>query len=249
KYVLLVAIIITGIIIALRCKEVSNIYNIIGTIENDDWQFVRNLFQQNFIDGLDLGASLAIYHNGKLVVDLCGGWFDQEKTKSYTNDTLELILSTSKGIVAIAVALCVQNGLIDCNERVTKYWPEYGQNGKEETTVADIMSHSAGLPDLVGSFTLEEALNWTIVVDTLEKQKPLWKPGTRHVYHRFTFGWLAGEIIRRVDRKNRTFGQFIQDEIIKQTKTEFYIGLPSEYEYRVSPFIKKNSNSSITIVK
>ncbi|CAF5082144.1 unnamed protein product, partial [Rotaria sp. Silwood1] len=117
KYVLLVAIIITGIIIALRCKEVSNIYNIIGTIENDDWQFVRNLFQQNFIDGLDLGASLAIYHNGKLVVDLCGGWFDQEKTKSYTNDTLELILSTSKGIVAIAVALCVQNGLIDCNER------------------------------------------------------------------------------------------------------------------------------------
>ncbi|CAF4563727.1 unnamed protein product, partial [Didymodactylos carnosus] len=171
-----------------------------------------------------IGASLAIYHNGKLVVDLWGGWFDKNKTKPYTNDTLQLVYSTSKGIVAVAVALCVQKGLIDYNELVTKYWPEYGQEGKENTTVADIMSHRAGLPHLGNSFTLDDILNWQTMTDALEKQQPLWKPGTAHGYHAVTFGWLAGELVRRVDPEKRTLRQFIRDEITKPTNTEFYIG-------------------------
>jgi CubicO group peptidase (beta-lactamase class C family) len=143
------------------------------------------------------------------------------------------LMSTTKGLVAIAAALCVQKGLLDYTELVTKYWPEYGQNGKENTTVADILSHRAGL--LLESGPPEQILNWTAMVQSLEQQRPLWSPGTSHSYHALTYGWLAGELIRRVDPKKRTVGQFIQDEIANSLEIEFYVGLPPEQEYRVSP--------------
>ncbi|CAF4008027.1 unnamed protein product [Rotaria sordida] len=209
-------------------------YNIHGTTATE-WEFVRDLFKQNFAQGFDTSASITIYHNGLLVVDLTGGWFDELRTKPYDNDTLQLVYSTSKGLVAAAVALCVQQGLLDYSSLVTKYWPEYGQNGKENTTVADVMSHRAGVPEHPPS--LEEHLNSTAMIQWLEKQSPIWSPGTAQGYHGVTFGWLAGELIRRVDPKKKTIGQFIQDEIANRIQTEFYIGLPSNQEHRVSPVV------------
>ncbi|CAF1521531.1 unnamed protein product [Adineta steineri] len=209
-----------------------NEYNIDGTVV-PGWEFVHDLFTENFIEKRDLGASLAIYYHGKLVVDLWGGWFDRSFTKPYDNNTLQSVFSTTKGVVAIAVALCVQNGLLDYFELVTKYWPEYGQYGKENTTVADILSHLAGLPIELGS--LEQFVNWTAMIHLLEQQNPLWPPGTAYSYHTLTYGWLAGELIRRVDLKRRTVGQFIQDEISNKLKLEFYIGLPAQQDFRVSP--------------
>ncbi len=120
-------------------------YNIRGTTATG-WEPVRDLFKQNFAQGLDTGASVAIYHQSLLVVDLSGGWFDLSRTEPYDNDTLQIVFSTSKGAVAAAAALCVQQGLLEYSALVTKYWPEYGQNGKENTTVADVLSHRAGLP-------------------------------------------------------------------------------------------------------
>jgi CubicO group peptidase (beta-lactamase class C family) len=216
--------------------------NIHGTTANG-WEFVRDLFRQNFEQERDLGGSVAIYYQGKLVIDLWGGWFDQSRTKPYDNDTLQLVFSTSKGLVATAVALCVQQGLLNYSALVTEYWPEYGQNGKENTTVADILSHRAGLANDSSSF--EQYLNWTAMIHKLETQKPQWPPGTAHGYHALTFGWLAGELVRRVDPKNRTLGQFIRDEIAKPLQIEFYIGLPSEELYRVSPLdVKSNGNGT-----
>jgi CubicO group peptidase (beta-lactamase class C family) len=206
--------------------------NIHGTTATG-WEFVRDLFKDNFVQERDLGGSVAIYYQGELVVDLWGGWFDQSRTKPYNNDTLQLVFSTSKGLVAAAVALCVQRGLLNYSELVTTYWPEYEQNDKENTTVADILSHRAGLPNHPPLF--EQYLNWTAMIHTLESQKPLWTPGTKHGYHALTYGWLAGELVRRVDRMNRTVGQFIRDEIAKPLEIEFYIGLPSEHLHRVSP--------------
>jgi len=220
------------LISAVCSQHDHNHYNIDGTTANG-WEFVRDLFEENFVEERDLGASLAIYHQGKLVVDLSGGWFDRSFTKPYDNNTLQLVFSTTKGLVAITAALCVEKGLLDYSELVTKYWPEYGQNGKENTTVADILSHRAGLP--VESGPPEQILNWTAMVQSLEQQQPLWTPGTAHSYHALTYGWLAGELIRRVDPKKRTLGQFIQDEIANQIGIEFYVGLPSEEDYRVSP--------------
>ena len=214
------------------CSPIDDNYNIDGTIANG-WEFVRPLFKENFVEQRDLGASIAIYHQGKLVVDISGGWFDRSQTKPYDNNTLQLVFSTTKGVTAIAAALCVQKGLLDYDELVTKYWPEYGQNGKENTTVADILSHRAGVPNESGP--MEQILNWTAMVRSLEEARPIWPPGTAHGYHALTYGWLAGELIRRVDPKKRTVGQFVQDEIANKVQIEFYIGLPLEQEYRVSP--------------
>ncbi|CAF2763788.1 unnamed protein product [Rotaria sp. Silwood2] len=219
-------------------------YNIRGTTVNG-WESINDLFRQNFVQERDLGASIAVYHQGKLVVDLWGGWFDQAQTKPYDNDTLQLVFSTSKGLVAVAVALCVQQGLLDYSALVTKYWLEYGQNGKENTTVADILSHRAGLPNAPPSF--EEYLNWTGMIHTLEQQRPLWSPGTTHGYHGLTYGWLAGELVRRVDPKRRTLGQFIQDEIANRIKIEFFIGLPPQHKYRVSPLVHSVNPQEIVL--
>ncbi|CAF4644655.1 unnamed protein product [Rotaria socialis] len=212
----------------------------VGGIVQNDWESLRALFEQNFQNNVDLGASLAVYHRGKLVVNLWGGWFDKQKTKPYDNDTLQLVFSTSKGLVAMTIALCVQRGLLSYTDKVIKYWPEYGQSGKENTTVADVMSHRAGLPALRNSnLSTHEYLDWYSVIHKLEKQKPYWVPGTQHGYHAYTYGWLAGELVQRVDIKKRTLGQFIRDEIAKPTQSEFYIGLPENYENRVSPIVTK----------
>ncbi|CAF1459091.1 unnamed protein product [Adineta steineri] len=212
------------------CNDFTD-YNIVGTTAHG-WEFVRDLFLENFIKEKDLGASIAVYYQGNPVVDLIGGWFDESQTKPYDNDTLQLVFSTTKGIVAMAVAICVQQGLLDYSALVTKYWPEYGQNGKENTTVADILSHRAGLPYV--SSPVDQYTNWTAMIHELEEQQPLWVPGTTHGYHSITYGWLAGELVRRVDPKKRSFGQFVKDEITTPTQTEFHIGLPPDMQHRVS---------------
>ena len=207
----------------------------IDGITLDGWEFVRDLFKENFVKGLDLGGSVAIYHEGELVVDLWGGWFNKSQTTLYDNNTLQLVFSTTKGITAIAVALCVERGWLDYSELVSRYWPEYAQNGKEYTTVADILSHRAGLPLLPSS--AEYYFNWTAMIQFLEQEKPLWSPGSAYSYHALTYGHLAAELIQRVDPKQRTITQFIQDEIADPLNVEFYVGLPKDEEYRVSPLI------------
>ncbi|CAF0874330.1 unnamed protein product [Rotaria sp. Silwood1] len=213
------------------CYNVDD-YNIRGTI-TPGWDFALDLFKDNFIQDRDLGASVAVYHQGQLAFELWGGWFDQSKIKPYDNNTLQVVFSSTKGLVATAVALAAQHGHIDYSAFVTRYWPEYGQNGKENTTVADILSHRAGLPDV--SSPLEQYLNWTAMIEELEQKAPAWPPGSAHGYHALTYGWLAGELVRRVDPKKRSLGQFIQEEISNPIMLEFYIGLSSEHEHRVSP--------------
>ncbi|CAF4071064.1 unnamed protein product, partial [Adineta steineri] len=230
----------------LILSVVNNVHgelNIYGTTDNE-WDFVRDIFKENFIQERDLGGSVAVYHQGKLVVDLWAGSFDQSQGKAYDNNTLQLVFSTSKGVVAVAAALCVQQGLLNYSALVTDYWPEYGQSGKGNTTVADILSHRAGLP--FESASDEQRLNWTVMIDMLQGQSPIWLPGTKHGYHAMTYGWLAGELVRRVDKKKRSLGQFIRDEIASKLDIEFYIGLPSTEEYRVSPLnVKPNGNGSV----
>lgn len=216
---------------AIVCSEPID-YNIYGTV-NPGWEFVYNLFRENFVQEKDLGASIAVYHNGNMAFELWGGWFDESRTKQYDENVLQLVFSTSKGLVAATVALVVQRGLLDYSALVTRYWPEYGQNGKENTTVADILSHRAGLPDT--SVPFEQLWNWTAMIHTLEQQAPSWPPGSAHSYHALTYGWLAGELVRRVDPKKRSLGRFIQEEISDPIILDFFIGLPADQLHRVSP--------------
>lgn len=199
---------------------------------------VRDAFAANF-DRADhyreLGASLAAYRHGERVVDLWGGWADQARTRPWTRDTLANVWSTTKGVAAILVATLVDRGLIDYDAPVTRYWPEYGANGKDRTTVSQLMSHQAGLPGFEEPTPLSEFYDWEIVTDRLARQAPMWEPGTKNSYHAMTYGFLAGELVRRASGK--CVGRFLAEHVAGPLGADIFIGLPESEEARVAPMI------------
>ncbi len=199
------------------------------------WEGVQEAFEANFASGEEVGAGCAVYHHGRKVVDLVGGHFDADRTQPYTDDALQLVFSTTKGITAIAVAMCVQRGLLDYDEPVATYWPEFAANGKGEATVAQLLSHQCGLITVDRPTTLAEALDWKTITSRLADGTPEWPIGTAHGYHALTYGWLAGELIRRTD--GRTPGQFVAEELAGPLGLDMWIGLPDELEPRVSPMV------------
>lgn len=198
---------------------------------------MRDAFVNNFGSGEEVGAGVAVYHRGTKVVDLWGGSFDADRTTPYTEDTLQLVFSTTKGITAIALAICADRGLIDYSAPVAHYWPEFAANGKAEATVAELISHQCGLYTVDGEITLEEALDWPTITARLADTAPRWPIGTAHGYHALTYGWLAGELVRRVDPAQRSLGTFVREEIVEPLGVELWIGLPESEEQRVSPMI------------
>jgi CubicO group peptidase (beta-lactamase class C family) len=204
------------------------------------WEPVKAAFEKNFELGEELGASAAVYHRGAKVVDVWGGSFDLTSERPYDDSTLQLVFSTTKGIVAIAVAMCVQRGLIDYDEKVATYWPEFAAHGKGGATVAQLMSHQCGLIAPNSAVTLADALDWKTITAMIADTEPDWPIGSGHGYHALTFGWLAGELIRRTD--GRSPGQFVADEIAGPLGVELWIGLPEEMEPRVSPIIGRPLN-------
>lgn len=199
------------------------------------WEGVQAAFEANIASGEEVGAGCSVYHRGRKVVDLVGGYFDEAKTTAYTDDALQLVFSTTKGVTAIAVAMCVQRGLIDYDEKVTTYWPEFAAEGKGDATVAQLLSHQLGLFSVQGEISLAEALDWQTITERLAATKPEWPIGTAHGYHAITYGWLAGELIRRTD--GRSPGAFVAEELAGPLGLELWIGLPEEHEPRVSPMI------------
>ncbi|CAF1270939.1 unnamed protein product [Adineta steineri] len=211
----------------------NNIYGYVA----ENWTSIRDAFEQNFIDGLDIGASLSIYHRGKCVVDLYGGWKDLERKKQpYTSDTLQIIFSTSKGILSAAIALCVDRGWLNYDEPIRKYWPEFGTHGKEDIIISDLLAHRAGLPYVSQSLSVDDVCNWTKMISLLINEKPHWKPGSTHGYHGHTIGYIAGELIHRVDPQHRSYSQFVRDELDQ----EYYVGIPdNDIDKYVAPLFEK----------
>ena len=199
----------------------------------DGWSEVAKAFAHNIDSREDIGAGVSVFHKGKCVVDIAGGYFDREATQPYTLDTLQLVFSTTKGVVATAVAICVERGLLSYEEPVSLFWPEFAAHGKEHVTVAQLLSHQAGLYTVEGELSFEELLDWNTMVARLADTPPLFPVGSTHGYHAITFGWLAGELVRRVDGRN--IGRFIAEEIANPLGGEIYVGLPAHHEPRVSP--------------
>jgi CubicO group peptidase (beta-lactamase class C family) len=199
----------------------------------DGWSEVADAFAHNIDNREDIGAGVSVFHKGKCVVDIAGGYFDKEATKPYTLDTLQLVFSTTKGVVATAVAMCVERGLLSYEEPVSLFWPEFAAHGKEQVTVAQLLSHQAGLYTVDGPLTFEEVLDWNTMVSRLANTAPLFPVGSTHGYHAITFGWLAGHLVRLVD--GRSIGRFIREEIATPLGGEIYVGLPAHLEPRVSP--------------
>ena len=196
------------------------------------WEPVRDAFVRGFELGEDHGAGVSVYHHGRCVVDLMGGWRDRDHTVPYGPDTLQLVFSTTKGITSIAVAMCVEQGLLDYSEKVSTYWPEFAAKGKDDITVAQLLSHRGGLYTVEGDISLDEALDWDHVTSRLADTSPLFEPDSTHGYHAITFGWLAGELVRRTTGQD--LGGFVRDRIVGPLGAEFHIGLPPEKESRVA---------------
>lgn len=199
------------------------------------FQAVREAFKRNFVDHGEVGAACCVYVGGRPVVDIWGGVADASTDRPWSEDTIQLVFSATKGATAICANLLAERGDLDVDAPVADYWPEFGQAGKEAIPVRWLLSHEAGLPAFDQVVTAAEAYRWGPVVDALAVQQPLWDPGTAHGYHAVTFGWLVGEVIRRVT--GATVGSFFAKEVAEPLGLEMWIGLPEELESRVAPLI------------
>ena len=189
---------------------------------------VRDELERNFAERRELGAAVAAYHRGEKVVDLWGGYRDRHRQKPWEENTLVLVFSTSKGLAATAVALANSKGLLDYDERVATYWPEFAQNGKERITVRQLLAHQAGLCAIDERLSSRNLGDAETVDRILAEQAPAWRPGTRHGYHALSIGWYEAALIRRVDPEKRSLGRFFADEVAEPLDLEFYFGLPSD---------------------
>jgi CubicO group peptidase (beta-lactamase class C family) len=185
-------------------------------------------FERNFAQRGELGAACAIYHRGEKVVDLWGGVRDEATQATWEEDTLVLVFSTTKGVSALTIALAHSWGLLDYDEKVSTYWPEFAQNGKKNITVRQLLAHQAGLCAIDEPLALETLADLDAMAAIIAKQKPVWEPGKHSGYHCWSLGWYQNELIRRVDPQHRSLGQFFQDEIARPLDAEFYIGLPDD---------------------
>ena len=168
----------------------------------DKFRAVKTAFAKNFkVDG-DIGASFAATINGKFVVDIWGGFADKERSRPWEKDTIVNVYSTTKVMTIISALMLVDQGLLDLDAPVAKYWPEFAQNGKENLPVRNIFSHTSGLAGWEEKITPEVLFDWDKAVSLLAAQKPWWEPGTKSGYHAITHGYLLGELVRRITNKS-----------------------------------------------
>jgi CubicO group peptidase (beta-lactamase class C family) len=199
---------------------------LIGGSVSRGFEPVRDAFLENFTRRNELGGACCIYHDGEKVVDLWGGMRDRHSGEPWCEDTMVLVHSTTKGMAAMVMALAHSRGWLDYDERISTYWPEFAQNGKERITVRQLLAHQAGL------FAFDEPVDRDVVADLdrlagiMARQRPAWEPGERQAYHAISLGFYQGELIRRVDPAHRTLGRVFEDEIARPLGVDFYIRVP-----------------------
>ena len=198
-------------------------------------QGVRDAFAENFAQGGEVGATVAVTVDGKLVVDLWAGHADAARTRPWTRDTIVDVASSTKGLTTICAHRLVDAGLLDLEAPVARYWPEFAQAGKATIPVHFLLSHRAGLPAIDEPLPTEALYDWNRMTGALAAQKPWWEPGTRHGYHIFTFGYLVGEVVRRITGKS--LGTYFREEVAEPLGLDCHIGLAAEHDDRVAEFI------------
>ncbi|MEU8892602.1 serine hydrolase domain-containing protein [Streptomyces sp. NPDC048442] len=197
---------------------------------------VADTFARNFEDFGELGAAVTVFADGHKVVDLWGGTADERTGQAWQEDTVVPVFSCAKGIVSICVQLLAQQGKLDLDAPVERYWPEFAQAGKEEITARMVLGHRAGLPVLDRTLSFEEITAWTPVVHAIEEQKPLWEPGTTYEYHAHVFGFLLGELIRRIT--GLTPGAYFRRAVADPLGLSCWIGLPDSETGRLARLVE-----------
>lgn len=199
------------------------------------FEAVRECFAANFErtdDCREMGAAFSVYREGRPVVELWGGVTDPDRPKPWTADTLVNVYSTTKGAVALCVALLVDRKRLRYEDTVASVWPEFAQAGKEKVTVGQVLSHQAGLPAFDDPVTTEDLYDWHARCAALARQPTRWTPGEHTGYHPVTWGFLAGEIVRRVT--GLTLGQFLARELATPLEADFFVGVPPALDPRVA---------------
>jgi CubicO group peptidase (beta-lactamase class C family) len=196
---------------------------------------VRDAFAANFEAGREVGASFAATLDGEPIVDLWGGHADAARSRPWERDTIVNVFSTTKAMTALVAHMCVDRELLDLDAPVARYWPEFAAAGKGAIPVRQVMSHTAGLAGLTPRLPTEALFDWTRMTDALAAEAPWWPPGSRSGYHAMTFGYLVGELVRRVT--GVTLGTFFRDEVARRLGADFHIGLPASEDGRVAEMV------------
>lgn len=198
-------------------------------------RIVRAAIERMIGAGREVGVQVVAYLGGQLVVDTWGGLADPASGRKVDGDTLFNVYSVTKAVAATALHLQADRGLIEYEAPVVRYWPEYGQHGKERTTVRDVLTHRACVPQMPEGVTPERICDWDWMVRAIAALEPIEPPGTRTLYLSMTFGWLVGELVRRTDPRHRSLGRFIREEIAEPLGiADLWVGIPDAVEPRIA---------------
>ena len=195
----------------------------IGGFCDEQFEPLKQAFAANFDAGFEVGASVAVTHQGRSVVDLWAGYADVEKSRPWQEDTIVNVFSTTKVMNIICILKLVSEGRIDLDVPVATYWPEFGQAGKSKVTTRQVLIHRAGLPGFSEPQTFEALHDWNYIVDVLARQEPWWEPGTQTCYHMITYGFILGELTRRVT--GSLLSEYFENEFSRPAGADFHIGL------------------------
>jgi CubicO group peptidase (beta-lactamase class C family) len=206
---------------------------------------VRDAFLKNFEEGLEAGAGFCVRKDGEIIIDLIGGTTDRQGEEFWHQDTLVPVFSSTKAVAAIIIALLVDRGHLDYESPVRDIWPEFDQHGKGGLSIAQVMSHQAGLSGITTPMDVTDWFDWDLICERLAAQKPIWEPGTRSGYHPLTFGFLAGEIARRADPAHRTLGTILREDICEPENIDFFIGTPAHEHGRCAALHKPRAMADL----
>ena len=196
---------------------------------------VREAFAENFVRHGEVGAAVAVTIDGRPVVDLWAGHADGARTRPWERDTIVNVYSTTKGMTTICAHRLVDQGKLDIDAPVARYWPDFAQAGKADLPVRYLLTHQAGLPAVKEPLPPDALFDWETMTRALAAQEPWWEPGARHGYHALTFGYLVGEVVRRISGKS--LGTYFREEVAEPLGIDFHIGLDAVHDSRTAEMI------------
>ncbi len=196
---------------------------------------VKDAFIENFRERREVGASAAVTIDQRMVVDLWAGLARRDPQSPWTRDTIVNVYSASKGIAALCAHRLVDQGKLDLDAPIARYWPEFAQAGKSELPVHLVLSHRAGLPAIKQPLPSEALYDWDLMTTALAAQAPWWPPGSKHGYHALTFGYLVGELVRRITGKS--LGTYLREEFAVPLGLDCFIGFDAAEDSRVADII------------
>ncbi len=213
---------------------------LIGGVCVEEFRRVRDVFSAHMESGLEIGAGVCVFVHGQKVVDLWGGWRDRERCLPWSEDTIVCMQSTGKGVAMMCLLMLVDRGLLDLDAPMVRYWPEFGQAGKQDITLRTVFSQGAGLPCLDAA-PPGSAYDRKRIVRAIEQQAPVWPPGTQHGYHIFTIGYLMDELMRRV--AGMPIAEFLRRNVSDPMGADFFFELSDAEQARCAPLYSDSAAS------